>query len=82
MDETIIQAHKHSANHRAEIEASPSCGCFYCCEIFPAAEINEWIDDDTTAICPGCGIDSVIGSGSGFPVTTVEFLARMRRYWF
>lgn len=49
--------------------------------------IHEWIDvlDDSdigqTAMCPYCGIDSVIGSASGFPITP-EFLMRMRAYWF
>jgi hypothetical protein len=31
--------------------------------------------------CPRCGIDSVIGDQSGFPITP-EFPERMKRYWF
>ena len=34
-----------------------------------------------TATCPRCGIDSVIGDASEFPVTT-EFLQKMQRRWF
>lgn len=34
-----------------------------------------------TALCPRCGIDSVIGSPSGYPVTP-EFLGRTREHWF
>jgi hypothetical protein len=34
-----------------------------------------------TAICPRCGIDSVIGDESGYPVTR-EFLAAMKAHWF
>ena len=33
------------------------------------------------ALCPACGIDSVLGSASGFPVTP-EFLGRMNACWF
>ena len=38
-------AHKHSSHHRAEVEGSEICGCFYCLSTFPPAEIAEWIDE-------------------------------------
>lgn len=46
-----------------------------------SGQIAEWTDDDRTAILPRCGIDSVIGSSSGFPITP-DFLARMHKEWF
>jgi hypothetical protein len=55
------------------------CGCFYCKSIFAPSKIVEWVDDDDTALCPFCGIDSVIGSASTFPITA-EFLNRMKAY--
>lgn len=81
-----IGAHKHSSNHRDEVLASNQCGCFYCTAVFPPPEIEEWTDEDEkgvgqTALCPRCGIDSVIGSESGYPIT-VEFLREMQRHWF
>ncbi len=84
---TMIQkAHKHSASHRDEIIKSEMCGCFYCKKIFPSTNIEEWIDEDDggvgqTALCPQCGVDSVIGDKSGFPVTS-HFLSEMHRFWF
>jgi hypothetical protein len=36
---------------------------------------------DQTAMCPDCGIDSVIGSRSGYPIT-IDFLKRMHGRWF
>lgn len=77
------QSHCHSLHNRSEIEASALCGCFYCCAVFPPGEITDWGDtyEPDTAACPRCGIDSVIGSASGFPVT-VEFLKAMKRVWF
>lgn len=36
---------------------------------------------EQSAMCPKCGIDSVIGSRSGYPITP-EFLRRMERRWF
>lgn len=80
-----VVAHKHSSNHRDEILASQVCGCFYCLAIFAPETIKEWIDEKEgvamTALCPECGIDSVIGSSSGFPITK-EFLQTMYRKWF
>jgi hypothetical protein len=54
--------------------------------VFPPSEIEEWVDADEqgigqTALCPNCGIDSVIGSKSGYP-TTKEFLQAMGEHWF
>jgi hypothetical protein len=83
----LERAHEHSMNHREEILRSEVCGCFYCLEMFTPSEIEEWIDEDDetevgrTAMCPKCGIDSVIGSGSGFPIQK-KFLKEMERYWF
>ena len=89
--EDVIAAHKYCANHRKSILNSDICGCFYCISIFPPSEIEDWLDvkeDETdineagqTALCPRCGIDSVVGSASGYPITK-EFLIRMHDYWF
>lgn len=82
----IRKAHTHSSQHRSEIEASQLCGCFYCCSTFPPGDIVEWVDEDgggkgQTALCPKCGIDSVIGDRSGFDVSRV-FLSAMKSHWF
>ncbi len=45
-------------------------------------KITEWIDDPAgTAVCPYCGMDSVIGESSGYPITR-KFLQRMQKYYF
>lgn len=89
----VIAAHKRSSNHRAELQTSEWCGCFHCTATFASSAINEWVDwppetpkenrnaQGTTAMCPICGIDSVIGSASGYPITK-EFLEQMRGHWF
>ena len=76
-----IAAHARSSRHRGEIMKSKTCGCFYCCAIFGPSSIEVWIDEWQTAMCPSCGIDSVIGGASGYPVTP-EFLSRMNVHWF
>lgn len=77
----VIEAHKHSSRHREKLEKDGNCGCFYCLEIFHPNDIESWADDDDTAICPHCGIDSVIGESSGFDLN-IDFLGRMKEYWF
>lgn len=84
-DDDLRIAHAHCGNHRTEIMQSDLCGCFYCRHTFPPDEILEWIDEHdgvgTTALCPHCGIDSVLGSASGLRLTP-EFLDLMQRRYF
>jgi len=77
---TPQEAHRHSIHHRAEIVQSELCGCFYCLHIFPPTEIEEWVDGEA-ALCPHCGIDSVLGSASGV-VVSEDFLRQMRGRYF
>ena len=86
-DELLVQrAYHHSSDHRAEVLASSRCGCFYCFAVYQPSDIDWWIDEDAngvgqTAMCPKCGIDSVLGDKSGFPLTK-EFLDKMHDHWF
>ncbi len=79
--DAVVDAHRHSIRHRPEIEASDVCGCFYCERSFSSGAIVDWIGDEGTALCPHCGIDSVIGDASGYEVSAT-FLARMHEAWF
>lgn len=82
--DNIIKAHEYSSYNYEALKSDTACGCFYCGEIFNSAEINDWTlepDGSKTALCPYCGIDSVIGESSGFSITE-EFLEEMRKYWF
>jgi hypothetical protein len=77
----LRRAHRHSTHHFAELWRSGLCGCFACLDLFEFKQIQEWTDDGQTALCPSCGIDSVIGDASSFPITA-EFLAVMEARWF
>jgi hypothetical protein len=76
-----IAAHAFSSHHRRLLIQSESCGCFYCLAIYSPVEIVDWTDEADTALCPKCGIDAVIGSKSGYPVTP-GFLEKMQEHWF
>ena len=82
-----IKAHKFSNNHMEQLKKDKVCGCFYCLKVFSPEEIDDWIicnnecDRLGTAICPYCGMDSVIGESSGYPITK-EFLQKMQEHYF
>ncbi len=76
-----IKAHDHSFNHLSEIRSSDQCGCFYCLKIFHPSKITKYLEDEKTVLCPYCENDTVIGSKSGYTITT-EFLEKMCDYWF
>lgn len=78
----LVAAHRYCTNNRESLKKDSVCGCFYCLKIFSPTEITEWIKDaNKTALCPYCEIDSVIGEGSGYPITK-DFLEGMKKYWF
>jgi len=76
-----IEAHKHASKHRAELEASARCGCFFCFRTFPPSSIKAWIDAKQTALCPACGVDAVIGSASSHRLDDAS-LRRMHIHFF
>ena len=82
MNDPIIDAHKKSIRNRHVLRASSVCGCFYCISTFDYNSIEDWCDDGDTALCPNCGIDSVIGDDAGFPAGDDEFLRAMHMHWF
>ena len=85
-EEELKDAHKQSIFHQEVVEKSKHCGCFCCEAVFSPGEIDSWVDAQylrgRTAICPRCGIDAVLGSASGLPVTDKKFLRSMRKRWF
>jgi len=81
-EQYIVEAHKYSSRHKKLVEESSICSCFYCLTIYPTGDIKEWVPNEDTAICPHCGIDSVLPSNSGLPVTEPDFLRQMHKHWF
>ena len=79
--EICVAAHKHASQHRAEVEASERCGCFFCFRTFAPSTIKEWCDNKQTALCPHCGVDAVLGSGSTHRLDDT-FLRKMHKHYF
>ena len=75
------EAIKYATSNRDELKKSQMAGCYYCCSVFKAAEVVNFLAEENTAMCPKCGIDSVIPETAGYPLT-VEVLEELHRYWF
>lgn len=59
---------KLATRNRERLQNSEKAACYYCLETFAADSIEEWTDDDETALCPKCGIDSVVADdGKALP---------------
>ena len=86
MKDEIIASHMFSSNHKENLSRDKKCGCFYCLEVFDPSKITEWLNEENgfpggTALCPFCGVDSIIGESSGYPISK-SFLIKMYDYWF
>ena len=82
---TLEELHRLTTRHRQVVEGATLCGCFYCLQMFPPTEISVWVDEEnaagTTALCPHCGIDSVIPQRPDRLLNS-DVLAAMHAYWF
>lgn len=72
--------HKNSMRNADVLARSSALGCFYCLEWFGFDEIQEWVHEEPTALCPKCGIDSVLGDAQ-IELTDI-LLEEMRDVYF
>ena len=80
-EQDLKDIHELSHNNKELVGRSQLVGCFYCGEIFSTKDIEEWWDEGKTAVCPHCGIDSVLPDTMK-PTLTIELLHEMYDYWF
>lgn len=73
--------HEHTFHNRQEISRSKICGCIACCAIFSAIEVDEYIDDNQTVLCPRCMVDAVIGDAAGYKLSK-NFLTELNQTFF
>jgi len=66
-----------SFHNRARVVRTVECGCFYCLAVFPGSEVQQWVDDGQTALCPRCGIDSVLAN-----MTSADVLRELHNHRF
>lgn len=85
IDEELLRqvknAHACCSHNKDNLKKVNKCGCFYCLKIFDPKLIVDWCDNNTTAICPFCGIDSIIYENKFYPLNK-KFLEAMKKEWF
>jgi NAD-dependent SIR2 family protein deacetylase len=79
--ENIKNAIKYATSNEQDLRNSDQAGCYYCKKIYLASDVTEFIEDERTALCPKCGIDSVLPSNSSIKLTPKN-LAELNKYWF
>ena len=82
---TLEALHRLSARNRDAVQGDRECGCFHCLRTFKASAVTDWAPEsdggEVTALCPFCGIDSVLPAREGHSIDAV-MLKAMRVYWF
>lgn len=83
MEEKQLNAlYESSINHKEKILKSKICGCFYCKKMFEPKDIKMWLKDRcSTAVCPFCGTDTVIGDACGEQINTAVLEEMNKRYF-
>ncbi len=85
-----INIHKECYRNETAVQNSWFCGCFFCISTFHPTEIEDWTDErdfnpdsvaERTAICPECGIDSVLPRKEYYEITD-ELLEGMHKLYF
>lgn len=78
----LDQVHAFSRNNRHAVLASRRCGCFSCEAVFYAWEVTDFTENDFSAVCPWCEIDSVLPDQLDGVTLSTELLRSMRTRYF
>lgn len=81
MEEYIRKAPMYAFKNKEAVGASQICGCFNCLQIINVSDIEFWTDDDETALCPNCTLDTLIAESLNVPLDE-ETLKKIRDHWF
>lgn len=81
MEEYIRKAPMYAFKNKQAIETSQICGCYNCLNIINVKDIEFWTDDDETALCPNCTLDTLIAESFNVPLDK-ETLGKIRNHWF
>ena len=76
----IYIAPKLAMRNKVALIASDKAGCYKCLAIFKPDEVKEWTDQGETALCPQCGIDSVLVETPNL-IITEDFLKSVKTFW-
>lgn len=67
---------------RQALVASKHVGCYACGSLYQASAILDYVNCDTTALCPLCGIDAVIPLAAITPANRQAYLDHLYEHFF
>lgn len=81
--EDLKRIHQLSIYNEDRLKSSHRAGCFSCKIILQINEIKDWVDNppNRTALCPHCGIDSVLAEERDLELSGA-LLEAMHEYFF
>jgi hypothetical protein len=59
-EDAFAKLHKLSFRNKELLDLERAASCFNCFSYMKPDRIEEWTDNQQTAICPCCGIDSIL----------------------
>jgi len=74
--EELDNFHKQTTNNKELLQEAQQGVCIYCKNINDYNNIDEYIDDGQTALCPHCGIDAMM------LIQEKETLDELHEYFF
>lgn len=77
----LNRLHAYSSHNRELVARSRKCYCFYCQSVSEAEQVTRYFEDEQTALCPNCGIDSILPDGIDEPLDE-SIISQMHDYWF
>lgn len=73
--------HTYASNNRELVERADKCYCFHCKSVFESSQIERYLNEEATAICPICSVDSVIPDSIDEKIDEAV-ISEMCDYWF
>jgi len=77
---TLEALHHLSFINKGGVDKSEDVGCFACEEVYSADQVTDWVDKGRTALCPICGIDSVLPDA--WVAITPAMLEVLKQHYF
>lgn len=77
----VKRLHAYSSNNKDLIEKSEYCYCFFCKKKIESNQIVRYLENEDTALCPYCGVDSIIPDCVDVVIDD-KTIDNMYNYWF
>ncbi len=78
--DTLARAHRMSYRNRPMLEGTGRAACFGCLAEVQTARVTEYVDAGQTALCPHCGLDTLLPMSESDSLDSSLLTALNERY--